>query len=98
MTSNTIKYGESNVLVSLESNENHVSVTYQSPRGALDDYDIDHLFDRFYKKDKVRGENRSSGLGLTITKLYVEQMNGQVNAWGDQSYLYIGFSFNIIEK
>ena len=98
MTSNTIKYGESNVLVSLECNENHVSVTYQSPRGTLDDYDIDHLFDRFYKKDKVRGENRSSGLGLTITKLYVEQMNGQVNVWGDQSYLYIGFSFNIIEK
>ncbi|SFR87737.1 sensor histidine kinase [Anaeromicropila populeti] len=93
MTSNMIKYSEGQAKVALQCETEQVSVTYQSPRGDLSDSDITQVFERFYKKDMARGGTRSSGLGLTIAKLYVEQMNGKVSAWGDKKNLYIRFSF-----
>lgn len=96
MTSNTVKYSEGHVLVSLRCKGDEVSVTYQSQRGGLTDYEIGHLFDRFYRKDTVRKGTRSSGLGLTIAKLYIEQMNGQIHAWGKGDCLFIQFKFTRI--
>lgn len=96
LTSNTIKYSREQALISLVQESESVAVTYQSPRGELSDYDIVHLFDRFYKKDKIREKAESSGLGLTIAKLYVERMQGRIEARGDNKYLYITFVFPII--
>lgn len=89
LTTNTIKYGEGDVLVSLRCTKIEVMITYRSYRGTLTEYDIMHLFERFYKKDTVRGVARSSGLGLTIAKLYIELMKGKMDARGDDKYLYI---------
>lgn len=96
LTSNTIKYSGEQALISLVQESESVAVTYQSLRGELSEYDIAHLFDRFYKKDKSREKVESSGLGLTIAKLYVERMQGRIEARGDNQYLYITFIFPTI--
>ncbi len=95
LTSNTIKYCGEQALISLVKESENVAVTYQSLRGELSDYDIVHLFDRFYKKDKSREKVESSGLGLTIAKLYVQRMQGRIEARGDDKYLYITLIFPI---
>lgn len=89
LTSNTIKYGGEKVLISLVCAEHRLTITYRSFRGALTNYDIVHMFDRFYRKDSARNMNESSGLGLTIAKLYLERMKGSIEARGDEKYLYI---------
>lgn len=99
LTSNTLKYctGTARVLVKLESKSVHL--IYRSLRGDLTEYDILHLFDRFYKKDNARVANQSSGLGLTITKLLVEQMGGSIYAYGDEEFLNLECRFPLlIEK
>ncbi|MGN0142173.1 MAG: sensor histidine kinase [Roseburia sp.] len=95
LTSNTIKYcgGRASISLRREQEDSRAVITYRSPRGGLSDYDIHHLFDRYYQKDQSRSNSRSSGLGLTIAKLYVEQMGGRISAWGDVEELYIEIAF-----
>ena len=97
LTSNTLKYCSGKANVILKEEQKYVSLIYQSLRGELTEYDILHLFDRFYKKDSARTENQSSGLGLTITRLFVEQMGGSIYAYGDEEFLNVQCKFPMIE-
>ena len=72
---------------------NTASFSYITTRGDLTDYDIKHIFERFYKKDIARNARGNSGLGLTITRLFTERMGGSIYAYGDEEYLYIVCSF-----
>lgn len=85
LTSNAVKYCGGRLEVIL----NKEKLIYKTLRGDLTDNDIEHLFDRFYMKDEKRRDIIGSGLGLTITKLFVEQMGGRVCSYGDDVYLYI---------
>jgi signal transduction histidine kinase len=93
LTSNAIKYSGGNTLVALKAENNQVVLTYRTARQELSHYDILHLFDKFYKQDIARSNTKSSGLGLTISKLYIEKMKGKMEALGDDEYLYISCSF-----
>ena len=48
--------------------------------------EVERLFDRFYTVDNAR---RSRGLGLSIAKLLMENMNGQISAEYQQQKLVI---------
>ncbi len=60
---------------------------------GISEADATHIFERFYRCDKVRGrESGSSGLGLTICKSIVEMMGGEISV---QSKLGEGSKFII---
>ncbi len=98
LTANTVKYcnGYSYISLLKDKENNTVCLTYQTSRKNLSNYDVQHMFDRFYQKDEARS-SASSGLGLTIAKLYVEQMKGIISARTDDKDLYITLSFPIYE-
>lgn len=93
LTNNALKYTVGEAKVNLKVKKNIVSFTYITTRGTLTDYDIKHIFDRFYKKDLSRQQSNSSGLGLTITRIFTERMGGNIYAYGDDKFLYIVCSF-----
>lgn len=53
---------------------------------------LDHIFDRFYRIDKSRQSDGSSGLGLAITRKLVQAMGGFIKAASDPG---IGTAFSI---
>ncbi|MGJ0907359.1 ATP-binding protein [Clostridium botulinum] len=51
---------------------------------------IDLIFNRFYKRDHARtNKNRSTGLGLYISKSFMEKMNGEIYAEVHKDLLHI---------
>lgn len=97
LTTNALKYTNGEAKVILKCKKDEVNITYVTTRGELTDYDINHIFDRFYKKDLSRHTSTSSGLGLTITRLFTERMGGKIYAYGDEVFLYIVCNFKIIK-
>ena len=56
----------------------------------LNEVQVGKLFDRFYT---VESANHSTGLGLSIAKVLVEQMGGQIQAYYAEEILTITVSF-----
>jgi signal transduction histidine kinase len=78
---NSLRHTPSGGCITLESTvcDGRVIVTVtDTGRGILSD-DLPHVFERFYKASKSRGDKRSAGLGLSIAKPLVELQNGEIN-------------------
>lgn len=79
LINNVLKYATNNLWVSIVPSPDKVVVKFINDTLQLSDTDVSHIFDRFYMKDEAR-TNQSTGLGLTITKLLVEKMDGNISA------------------
>lgn len=69
--------------------KSRIRVCVQNPIARDSGLDPDRIFQRFYVERKER--NHSTGLGLSIVKLLVEKMHGEVFAIRDENLLRIGF-------
>lgn len=91
---NALRYGNTNVSVSVKQDENHVITTFSNDAKNLKEEDVSHLFERFFTSDRTRrGEN--TGLGLAITKELVEQMGHDINLEFHNSNLSIIIKWKI---
>lgn len=69
--------------------KDRIRICVQNPIAADSELDPSKIFQRFYVGRKER--NQSTGLGLSIVKLLVEKMQGEVFAVRDENLLSIGF-------
>jgi len=76
---NAIKHSNGNVSIRLEKMQSSVQLVISNNVEQLNEHDINHLFDRFYKADKTRTE-KSTGLGLSIAKSLMTKMGGDLTA------------------
>src|SRR5699024_2041193 len=79
LISNAITHSDGNIVVSLEETESVVRFIVQNEAHTLTEKDVEHFFDRFYMVDTSR-TGKSTGLGLSIVKSFMEKMNGEVTA------------------
>lgn len=61
-------------------------IVFENAASALDEVSTGRLFDRFYTVENARG---STGLGLSIAKIFVEKMGGTIDASWSAGRLYI---------
>lgn len=96
---NCLQYSVGEVVVSITAaTQNHapkdrIRICVQNPITEDSELDSAKIFQRFYVGRKER--NQSTGLGLSIVKLLVEKMNGEVFAIRDENLLRIGFYLRI---
>ncbi|MEG0856301.1 MAG: HAMP domain-containing sensor histidine kinase [Terrisporobacter sp.] len=91
---NAIKYSKSDFKVSLKVDNEKAIIIFQNDMEDLKEGDLDNLFNRFYMKDNSR-HNQSSGLGLTVTKLLVEAMNGKIKSKIEDNFIEFKIEFGI---
>ncbi len=84
---NALKYSEGDLSVSLSGNGEMI---FTNTASALDEVQIEMLFNRFYTVETGRS---STGLGLAIVKTLVERMNGELSAHYANSRLSIRIRF-----
>ncbi len=73
---NAIKYSEDNGQI--EVNISTKSEKIFNSGNILSEYDLNHIWDRFYKSDKSRTNKISTGLGLPIVRLILSQHNQDI--------------------
>ena len=80
LINNILKYGKDRVLISQKCFKNSIVTKFSNYAPDLNQYDINHIFDRFFTADRIRtGQN--TGIGLTIVKELVNKMGHTVDAF-----------------
>ena len=77
---NAMKYSapHSIIHVSLIPQGHHAILSVTNPGPTIPATDLPHLFERFYRTDKVRSQNGSYGLGLPIAEKIVQDHCGKI--------------------
>lgn len=68
----------------------HIVLTVENSYLAVDELDLNRLFDRFYRADKARSYAGGYGIGLSMAKSIVEKHKGDVSVY-KRDGKYIGF-------
>ena len=71
---NAIKYSDGDLNITLTGDG---QITFSNTASQLTEVQVSRLFDRFYTVESAR---KSTGLGLSIAKVLVEQMDGTISA------------------
>jgi hypothetical protein len=74
LLSNAIKYSNGDLRIELTDNG---VITFSNTALDLCELQVERLFDRFYTLESAR---KSTGLGLSIARILIEQMNGTITA------------------
>jgi len=78
---NALRYTDpgGQVTVNVAGKEGKVAIQIKDTGIGISNEDLPHIFERFYRVDKSRSrEKGGSGIGLTITKRYVESLHGNI--------------------
>lgn len=79
MIGNALKYGKDYWKIEIENTNSTVKMIFQNPANGLTEEEVSHLFERFYMQEQSRTVG-GSGLGLTIAKMLMESMGGDMKA------------------
>lgn len=106
LLTNAIKYtsekGGSIHISAEDTSEEEVTVAISDSGIGMNEEQLSHMFDEFYKADESRHNLDSSGLGLTITKKIIEKHDGTIWAEsegpGKGSTFYFTLSKSVSKK
>lgn len=89
LINNAIKYSDGDLDIVLWANG---EITFSNTASGLNKVQVGKLFDRFYTVEAARN---STGLGLTIARTLIEQMNGTISVKYENNRLIISILFPI---
>jgi len=88
---NAIKYCDQGGDISVTLRRGRrVMLTVENTYAAVDELELNRLFDRFYRADKARKFTGGYGVGLSMAKAIVEKHKGEITAYRKDA-THIGF-------
>lgn len=69
---NAIKHSNGQISIRLEKADSSIKLTISNSVSNLNELNVQHMFDRFYKADQTR-TGKGTGLGLPIAKSLMEK-------------------------
>ncbi|MEP6710197.1 MAG: ATP-binding protein, partial [Candidatus Saccharibacteria bacterium] len=91
---NAVKYSppDSSVVVATRLTGSGTDVTVSDQGVGIDKTDIVNIFDRFYRADNSRSETIGYGLGLSIVKKILSEINATISV---KSTIHRGSQFTV---
>ena len=92
---NAIKYSKEgdSITIGCENRGGNCVLTVEDTGRGMKKEDVDHMFERFYRSDDVRGKVEGHGLGLSIARLIILAHAGTIKI---RTQYTVGTSFTII--
>ena len=79
---NAIKYCDNGGEISVTLNRGRrIVLTVENTYAAIDEIELNRLFDRFYRADKARSFTGGYGVGLSMAKAIVQKHKGEIAAY-----------------
>jgi signal transduction histidine kinase len=94
LITNVLKYAKEKFILKQYITEGYCVIQFMNDRSNITEEGLKVIFERFYTGDHSRS-NQSTGLGLTITKLLVEKMMGQIEARFEGEYFLIELRWKV---
>ena len=91
---NASKYAKNNVRISVRMIKDTLTIQQENEVEEIEQGDLGHYADRFYRSEDVRGKIEGSGIGLSIAKEIVELFKGKMEIKG----IYNRFTVEIFFK
>lgn len=83
---NAGKYSDPGVVsVTLRRQGRNCLIAVSNPGQPIPKWELQRLFERFYRSDKARTDSGSFGLGLSIAQTYVREHGGQIWAQSNET-------------
>ena len=104
LVENAVKYNKEGgwVKVTLDSDHKYFIVTVSDSGIGIPESSVKHIFDRFYRVDKMRARKTGgTGLGLSITKSVILMHNGQLrveSTEGEGTTFTVKVPLSFVEK
>jgi signal transduction histidine kinase len=80
---NAVKYSQdkSTIAIKTKKTEKSIFISIKDQGIGIDEKDLEHVFDRFYRSDKARSKSNINGygLGLSIAKEIINLHKGSIN-------------------
>lgn len=91
---NAIKYSEDGdtIRIGCENRNGNCVLTVEDTGRGMKKEDVDHMFERFYRSDDIRGKIEGHGLGLSIARLIILAHAGTIKV---RTQYTVGTSFTI---
>jgi two-component system sensor histidine kinase VanS len=79
---NAISYSNENSVIKITGKDdpNAAVITVENDGDIISKEELKLIFEKFYRRDKARGQSSGSGLGLAIAKEIVERHGGTLKA------------------
>jgi two-component system OmpR family sensor kinase len=61
-----------------DNDRNNIGIRIRDTGIGMDKEDVPHIFERFYRADKSRGETAGTGLGLAIARWIIDEHEGSI--------------------
>ncbi|MGM9988360.1 MAG: sensor histidine kinase [Bacillaceae bacterium] len=94
---NMLKHGEAPIEISLYDNKQEIITEFKNHTSTVTSESVNRLFDRFYSGDTSRSGG-ASGVGLSITKVFVEKLGHKIEASLNEDMLCIRIRWQINRK
>lgn len=92
--SNSYKYGGNHITVTSQISKKRLILTFTDYGSELLEDDIPLIFHKFYRGNNTNGQG-GSGLGLYISKYFLEQMYGDIECENSKNGLIINIAIKI---
>ena len=86
IVNNAMKYAKTDVHISYSQRDNGILIRIKDDGPGVPEDDLAKVSEKFYRGSNVAGEN-GSGLGLYLTKMFMEKMEGQMNCYNDNGFV-----------
>lgn len=86
IVNNAMKYAKTDVHISYSQRDNGILIRIMDDGPGVPEEDLAKVSEKFYRGSNVAGEN-GSGLGLYLTKMFMEKMEGQMNCYNDNGFV-----------
>lgn len=97
---NAIKYGKDDGLINISCRKKgkkaYISIFNEGP--TIDEEDIKHVWERFYKGDKSRTQKVSTGLGLSIVKKIISLHDEEIWVCNKENGVEFTFTLHLAKK